>query len=322
MPAIPTVFMFSGQGSHYFHMGKSLFEHNATFRRWMQDMDQFVRNSGGQSVLDILYDERRGKGESFDRTLLTHPAIFMVEYALAQAVMEQGVMPDLTLGVSLGAATAAAVSGCINVEDALKAVMMQAHALEQHCLPGGMIAILSRPDTRVLEDLSAEFEIASINFDNHFVIAAQRGSMAAIEAVLRERQLTFQALPVSFAFHSRWIDAAQPCIERGLAALPQRPAKIPMACCAHGRVLTQLSASYFWEVARKPIRFQHTIAELEKNAPYRYLDLGPAGTLATFLKYTLKPDSGSVAQALMSPFGGEVRHLAALGATAPLAQGA
>ncbi|WP_026132495.1 MULTISPECIES: acyltransferase domain-containing protein [unclassified Janthinobacterium] len=314
--------MFSGQGSHYFHMGKSLFEHDATFRRWMLDMDQFVRNRSGQGVLDTLYDERRGKGESFDRTLLTHPAIFMVEYALAQTLIERGVVPDLTLGVSLGAAAAAAVSGCIGVEDALEAVLMQASALEDHCQPGGMIAILSTPEPHLLAGLREQCEIASFNFPGHFVIAAQRDSLAPIQAALRERHLTFQTLPVSFAFHSRWIDAARPCIERNLAALPRKPALIPMVCCARAGVLTQLPQNYFWNVAREPIRFQQTIAELEKSAPYRYLDLGPAGTLATFLKYTLPPGSASTAHAVLSPFGGELLKLSSIGAYALTPEGA
>lgn len=322
MPSAPIVFMFSGQGSHYFHMGKSLFEHNATFRRSMLDMDQFVRGRSGQSVLDTLYDERRGKGDAFDRTALTHPAIFMVEYALAQTLMEQGVVPDLTLGVSLGAAAAATVSGCMRLEDALEGVMLQADALESHCQPGGMIAILSTPEPRLLAGLGEECEIASFNFPGHFVLAAQRASLAPIQAALRERNLTFQPLPVSFAFHSRWIDAARPCIERNQAALPRKPAAIPMACCAHARVLTQLPENYFWNVAREPIRFQHTIAELEKNGPYRYLDLGPSGTLATFLKYSLQPGSRSTAQAVLSPFGGELRNLSAIGARALAAEGA
>jgi acyl transferase domain-containing protein len=91
-----TVFMFSGQGSPYYPMGRELFEGGATFRRWMLDLDALVRERIGQSVLSTLYDPARGKTDSFERLLLTHPAIFMIEVALAQALIARKVVPDYT----------------------------------------------------------------------------------------------------------------------------------------------------------------------------------------------------------------------------------
>ena len=89
-----TVFMFSGQGSQYFQMGKPLFEGNAVFRHWMIRLDGLAREISGKSVIDAIYSS--GKAEVFDRTLLTHPAIFMIEYSLARCLMHEGVKPDLT----------------------------------------------------------------------------------------------------------------------------------------------------------------------------------------------------------------------------------
>src|ERR1700733_6256349 len=84
MPVSPTVFMFSGQGSQYFQMGRVLFEKNDTFRHWMVQLDDVARKLLGRSVIDALYSSFHGKGDPFDRTLLTHPAIFMVEYTLVR----------------------------------------------------------------------------------------------------------------------------------------------------------------------------------------------------------------------------------------------
>src|SRR5260370_1040196 len=117
--------MFSGQGSQYFQMGRELFEKNDTFRDWMVRLDDMARRLSGRSVIGILYSDLHGKGDPFDRTLLTHPAIFMVEYSLAQSLIHAGVCPDIVLGVSLGSFAAATVAGFIGVEDALTAVMRQ-----------------------------------------------------------------------------------------------------------------------------------------------------------------------------------------------------
>ena len=57
---------------------------------------------------------------------------------------------------------------------------------------------------------------------------------------------------------------------------------------------------------------KEAIAELESTGPYRYIDAGPAGTLATFLKYLLPKTSKSTAHAILSPFGSEQKSMEAL----------
>src|SRR5262245_62561009 len=151
-----TVFMCSGQGSQYFQMGRALYDGDDTFREWMIELDDIARGESGKSVIETLYSDAHCKGDPFDRTLLTHPAIFMVEYSLAQSLMRAGVRPDIVLGVSLGSFAAAAVAGFIDVEDALTAVARQAIALEEWCEPGGMIAVLA--DRRCLRRISSAAE--------------------------------------------------------------------------------------------------------------------------------------------------------------------
>jgi hypothetical protein len=63
-----------------------------------------------------------------------------------------------------------------------------------------------------------------------------------------------------------------------------------------------------WNTVRRPIEFERTIAELEQRAPRHYIDVGPAGTLATFLKYGLPPSSASMSYPILSPFGSELKN--------------
>src|SRR5688572_6962505 len=108
-----TVFMFSGQGSQYFHMGRALYERSDVFRAELDHLDALATPLVGQSVVRALYDERRSKADTFDRLALTSPAIFMVEWALARAVVEAGVRPDVVLGVSNGSFAAAVMAGAL-----------------------------------------------------------------------------------------------------------------------------------------------------------------------------------------------------------------
>src|SRR5215475_7140011 len=307
-----TVFMFSGQGAQYFQMGRALYEGNDTFREWMIELDDIARGASGRSVIEALYSDARGRGDQFDRTLLTHPAIFMVEYSLAQSLMRAGVWPDIVLGVSLGSFAAAAVAGFIGVEDALTAVMRQATALEECCEPGGMIAVLADPALFAEDFLSGRGELAAVNFSSHFVVSARRAELETIEAALRKRNIGYQRLPVSVPFHSQWIDDAKAPFESFMRSIRRKRGRLPLACCDQAATLSELSDDYFWNVVRRPIRFRETIARLERQGASRYIDVGPAGTLATFLKYGLSAQAESTAHAILTPYGFDRKNLAAL----------
>jgi acyl transferase domain-containing protein len=312
MPQPRNVFMFSGQGSQYFHMGSALYDRPGTFREWMDRLDAILLRQVGCSVVRTLYEPGRASGEVFDRTLLTHPAIFMVEYALAMELIELGVQPHLTLGVSLGTFAAAAVAGCLDVESALLAVAEQARILEAHCSPGSMTAVLGDPRLYEQPPLRGNCDLAASNFPNHFVVSAPPQSMTQIEGFLGSARITYQRLPVSFAFHSRWIEPAAAPSREHFGRLATRRARIPLACCATETILHSLPMDYFWSVARSPIRFQQTLAALELQGPFRYIDAGPAGTLATFLKYLLPPGGRSSVHPTLTPFGRDRQNLAAL----------
>lgn len=306
-----TVFMFSGQGSQYFHMGRALFERHEVFREWMLHLDGIARKLCRKSVVDAVYYSG-SKADIFDRTLLTHPAIFMVEYSLAQSLMHAGVMPDMTLGASLGAFAAAAVAGFMDVEDVMAATIKQAVAFEACCQPGAMLAVLAMPplfDERFLREHS---ELAAVSSASHFTVATEYERCLQIEAVLRDRNIVHQRLPVSFAFHSRWIDAAHPPFQAFAHSMAVKTGRIPLVCCAQAAVLDELPGDFLWQAVRRPVRFQEAIARLELSGPHRYVDAGPSGTLAASLKYALPASSASTVHAILTPYGGDERNLTAL----------
>lgn len=312
MPAPETIFMFSGQGSQYFQMGRELFEKNETFRDWMVRLDDIPRQLSGRSVVEVLYSDLYGKGDPFDRTLLTHPAIFMVEYSLAETLICAGVQPDMVLGTSLGSFAAAVVAGFIGLEDALTSVVRQAMAFEDYCEPGGMTAVLADPALFAEKFLSGRCELAAVNFSSHFVVSARCAELAEIEAALDQRNIGYQRLPVSFPFHSQWIDKAKAPFESFMRSVPRKQGRLPLVCCDHSAILHGLPDDYFWSIARRPVRFRETTARLEQEGARRYIDVGPAGTLATFLKYGMPSNTRSTVHTVLTPFGLDQKNLAAL----------
>lgn len=307
------VFMFSGQGSQYYHMGRELFEHQRIFRKWMLKLNRISQQVSGYSVIDSLYDEKKKFGEWFDCTLNTHPAIFMVEYAMARTLIEEGVEPNFVLGASLGEFAAAAVAGVSEVGDLLESVIKQAQVFESHCSKGGMLAIFH--DLSLFEGttfINNNSELASINFDTHFVISGKLEKIKAIKELLNSKGIACTFLPVNYAFHSSLTDQAASYYLDFLMTKTNHLPKIPLISCLSGKILTQIDKEYFWDAIRKPIKFSETIMELEfkQEKNLVYLDLGPGGTMANFTKRNLDIDSQSEVFVVMTPYNQDLKNLA------------
>jgi acyl transferase domain-containing protein len=299
------VFMFSGQGSQYYQMGRDLYRSSAVFREWMHKLDAVVSHRVGRSVIREIYRPDRGEVDEFDDIYLSSSAIVMVEYALARHLMDLGVRPSLTLGVSLGTFSAASVSGMLDIFDALSAVLKMAEITAANCAPGAMIAVVDSAGAISDRTMGGCCEVAALNLASHFVLSVQKSRLAEIEAFLHRRDVPYQILPVKFAFHSKWIDGAEASYKAVLQDLKLRTATIPMACAMRGTIVSNLSRDHLWDVARQPIRFPQVMNIVERSGPCLYVDTGPSGTLATLLKYILPQGSRSLSKTTLRPFAGD-----------------
>ncbi|WP_139492118.1 acyltransferase domain-containing protein [Brevibacillus dissolubilis] len=305
----PIIFMFAGQGSQYFHMGKELLKNNPVFHRWMYGLDRMIQQRLGESLIDRIYDQEKRLTDSFDRTLYTHPAIFMVEIALAQTLIEEGIRPDYVLGSSLGEFAALVIAGVLTLEEGLDAVITHARVLEANCASGTMTAILHDPSLyRENPLLYRNSEIAAINFESHFVIAGQTEKLREIEAYLKENRITHQALAITQGFHSAVIDPAAPLYRDYLSRLTFRTPQIPVVSGLYGQIIQAVPGQYLWDVARQPMEFPKSIRSVESRGGGTYIDISPSGTLATFAKYHIDPNQSTIFP-IMTMFHQDVKNL-------------
>ncbi len=307
---ISFVFLFSGQGSQYYHMGRDLFENHSVFRRWMFELDDIVRDVMGESVIDHLYDKQKRQSDLFNHILFSHPAIFMVEYSLAQAVLESGIKPDYLIGSSLGEFASSACANVLEVKDLLKAVLTQAECIETYCEKGSMCAIIH--DAALYNSspvLYENSELASINYESHFVVSGRKENISEIERYLKSNNIIYQSLPVSYGFHSSCIDPAATVYKGFLREKTYETPRIPFFSCQAGTSITDIPTDYLWRVVRHPIQFPKAIQELESGRNRIYIDLGPGGTLANFAKRNVAFDSTSECFAVMTQFNQDLKNL-------------
>jgi len=299
-------------------MGKELFAKHPVFRKWMFRLNDIVSEIIGESLLDRIYDENKSWNHQFDRTVYSHPAIFMVEYSMARVLIESGIGPDYVLGGSLGEFASAAVAGVLQADEALELIIEQAQAFEAHCQKGGMTAILHDsqmyPETPVLYENS---ELVSVNYKTHFVVSGPYERLETIEWFLDDREIIYQKLPVSYAYHSTLIDSAAPGYLALLKDTTFPYPQVNFVSGLEGNIIGKLPWDYFWNIVRKPIRFTEAVINLEKQGSYCYFDLGPGGTLANFVKRIIEQNSDlrglreskSEIYASITPFNQEMKNI-------------
>jgi bacillaene synthase trans-acting acyltransferase len=306
----PVVFMFAGQGSQYYHMGKELYCRNSIFRHWMSKLDDIIYEKIGFSIIDKIYNEEKNKGDRFDRLLWTHSAIFMLQYSLARLLIEIGIEPDYVLGASLGEVVSAAIAEVISLEEALGLLLKQAELIESRCKSGSMIAIIDSPE--LYNQSSAIFqcsELAAINYSSHFIVSGDGEKLLKLQEYLINNDIVFQTLPVKYGFHSSNIMPIESDYKSLLCKISFNNAEIQVIACSLNDCVTRFSATYFWDVIRQPIYFQKTILKLEKQGQFNYIDLGPSGTLANFVRRNLSKNSLSQVYDLLTAFGQDVKKL-------------
>ncbi|WP_371238074.1 ACP S-malonyltransferase [Streptomyces pimonensis] len=300
--------MFSGQGSQYYRMGEELLETDEVFRTALSRYDAVAAGLLGESVLARIFDPARRKNDPFTDTRLTHPAIVMIELALAESLRAAGIEPDYLLGSSLGEYAAAVVSGSIDAETCLRLLVRQADGLRAGPR-GGLLAVITRPDARDRIPALPGCEVAARNYPGHIVVAGTDADLDRAEAALRAADVLHQRVPVEYAYHSSLMDGVLTECRAVFDGVPFAPPRIPWVSCVDGRLVERPGADHFWQVARRPIEFERAMAAMRARGDFLYLDLGPSGTLHNFVRGNLPPGDRSRSLPLLSPFGHDPRVL-------------
>jgi len=168
----PLVFMFPGLGGQYINMGRGLYDCEPVFRKEVDRCSEILTRYLGFDLRKELYPDdapsesndvqpgssinlramlgrdRTKAGESkLDRTSVSQPLLFVIEYALAQLWMAWGMLPQALVGYSLGEYVAACLAGVFSLEDGLKLVAERARLIET--LPAGALLAVGLSEAEI-----------------------------------------------------------------------------------------------------------------------------------------------------------------------------
>ncbi|HEX5601038.1 MAG TPA: acyltransferase domain-containing protein, partial [Pyrinomonadaceae bacterium] len=207
------------------------------------------------------------------------PALFVVEYSLAQLWMSWGLRPSALIGHSIGEYVAACVAGVFSLEDALRLVVVRGRLMQQ--MPAGTMLVAPLPESDVTPLLNSRLSLASINNPSLCVVAGPAADVHEFEAKLAEQAIVTIRLHTSHAFHS-WMmgEALEPFRTELLKAKLNAP-KLPFISNVTGNWITADEATdpdYWVKQLRLTVRLSDGLEQLfRKNM--LLVEVGPGQTL-------------------------------------------
>jgi acyl transferase domain-containing protein len=286
--AARVAFLFPGQGSQYVNMGRDLYEGEPVFRETVDRCCEILKPHLRLDLRTVLYPGEDGEAEAaklLAQTAMTQPALFVIEYAMAQLWMSCGVRPDAMLGHSVGEYVAACLAGVFSLEEGL-ALIAERGRLTQ-TLPGGTMLAVGLDEQDLEPLLAAEVSIAATNSPGQTVASGSEVAIALLEAALLRRKIQCRRLRTSHAFHSRMM---QPIV----AEFVERVAKVKLLAPTL-RYLSNVTGTWitpeeamdpeYWGAhLRRTVRFAECAAHLTVDPDMALIEAGPGDTLLTLVR--------------------------------------
>jgi acyl transferase domain-containing protein len=273
-------FLFTGQGAQYTGMCQALYQSEPVFRNALDQCASAFSDHMAEPLLELLFDPE--KGDLLNQTGNTQPALFAIEYALAQLWQSWGVMPDYVMGHSVGEYAAATIAGALSLADGARLIATRARLMQALPAGGGMAAVMADAqrvqqllDER--DDQSQPLEIATLNGVKQTVVSGDQQAIEAFCVALKAAGIKAKALVVSHAFHSALMTPMLDEFEQIADALDYQPLKTPLISNVTGKMLEvgQMNGHYWRDHVRQPVNFLGGMQTLFSKGCDLLIEIGP-----------------------------------------------
>ncbi len=302
-PAPKVAFLYTGQGSQYVNMLRSIRAQEPIVAETFAEADRIMTPLLGKPLTEFIFvdpDDRQAVAkaeEDLRQTEITQPAVMAVAAAITKLLAAYGITPDFTMGHSVGEYGALIGAGALPFEDAMEAVSTRGREMAHLSVADkGMMAAVFAPLVeveRTLKSMEGYVVIANINSEHQTVIGGASEAVKKAAAVFQHEGYDVAIMPVSHAFHTSIVAPASAPLRRMLARLRLQSPVNPIVANVTGEfyptgeeVVPQMLDLLATQVAA-PVQFVKGLRTLYDAGARVFVEVGPKKALQGFVEDVL-----------------------------------
>lgn len=277
-------FMFPGQGSQYVGMAKEFYDNNEKSKAIFETASKATE----LDIEAICFEENT----DINITEYTQIAMLTAEVAMMQAVLDLGIKPDVTAGLSLGEYSALVASGVIDFEDCAKVVRKRGIYMQDE-VPvgqGAMAAVIAMDADKIAEiceQVDGIVSIANYNCPGQIVISGEKEAVEKASELLKEAGAK-RCIPlnVSGPFHSLMLKGAGEKLAKELENVEIKDIVIPYVTNVTGDFVadkTEVKELLAAQVSNS-VRWIQCVEAMIRDGVDTFVEIGPGKTLSSFVK--------------------------------------
>ena len=279
-------FCYPGQGVQHVGMAEGFVKADSRYA----DMVSKASVASGIDMNKLLFEPN----EDINITEYTQPALVTACCIITDALIEAGIKPDVTAGLSLGEYCSLYVAGALDFEDAVRLTRIRGR-LMSNAVPAGegtMAAVigLTQEQVEAVTDTIENVWPANFNCPGQIVITGKKDAVHEAMPKLEEAGAKkVVELNVSGPFHSPLLKSAGDELGKELANVELKDLEIPYFANASAAKIedkAQIRALLEKQVY-SPVKWEQTLYELEKMGVDTIIEVGPGKTIAGFVRKTV-----------------------------------
>lgn len=278
-------FVYAGQGSQVVGMGHEFYQNFSIAREIFDGIELDF------DVKELCFE---GPLETLSQTQYTQPCMVAVAIVITEILKEQGIVPEMAAGLSLGEYSALYAAGALDRKIALELVRYRGRIMEEAVqgIESKMVAVLGLEQEFVEQACvaGAEFglvQAANYNCPGQIVIGGEAIAVdKAVERALELKAKRVIPLNVSGPFHTALLEPASKKLADRLSKVTFGDLQIPVVFNTTASEIQpkQTIEGLLTKQIMSPVYFEDSIRYMLDKGIDAFIEIGPGKALSGFIK--------------------------------------